>query len=134
MKRSAICSLILVTIFASAIPVLASVNATGQWQLQATNGSELITGVLTLNQVGETVIGTVHSTTINGTMVSETQLNAKFNGPRGAGWLTVYFTPDGKNFQGQWGYNGKKPGGKFVGQRISSAVPAPTATPYNELF
>ena len=110
------------------------VNATGQWQLQATNGAELIMGVLTLNQVGSTVIGSVHSTTINGTMVSDTEMEAKFSGPRGSGWLTVYFTAEGKSFQGLWGYNGKKPGGKFIGQRISSTVPSPNATQYNGLF
>jgi hypothetical protein len=135
MKRTMFCSLLVAALLSAGTAVKAVlVNATGQWQLQATNGSELITGVLTLNQVGSTIIGSIHSTTINGTMVSDTKMDAKFNGPRGAGWLTVYFTADGKSFQGQWGYNGKKPGGKFIGQRVSSTIPGPTATPYNGLF
>lgn len=135
MKRSVFWSLIAVALLGTAIAVNAApVNATGQWQIQVTNGAELITGQLTLNQVGTTVIGSVHSTTITGTMVSDTEMEAKFNGPRGAGWLTVYFIGEGKSFQGLWGYNGKKPGGKFIGQRISSAVPSPTATPYDGLF
>jgi hypothetical protein len=135
MKRRAICSLIVAMILGFGIRANANqVNTMGQWQLQVTNGPILITGVLTLNQVGDTVIGSVHSTTINGTMVADTKMDAKFNGPGGAGWLTVYFTPDGKSFQGQWGYNGKKPGGKFIGQRISSTVPGPTATQYNGIF
>lgn len=135
MKRSVFWSLLLLAIlFAGSLANAAPVNATGQWQLQATNGAQLITGVLSLNQVGSTVIGSVHSTTVNGTMVSDTEMEAKFDGPRGAGWLTVYFTAEGRSFQGVWGYNGKKPGGKFIGQRISTTVPGPTATPYSELF
>jgi len=104
MKRIVFWSLLVVAVFGAGIAVNAApVNATGQWQLQATNGAELITGVLTLNQVGSTVIGSIHSTTINGTMVGDTKMDAKFNGPRGAGWLTVYFTAAGKRVQGQWG-------------------------------
>ena len=135
MRRSAFSLLISAVMLTAGIAVEAApVNATGQWQIQATNGPELITGVLTLNQVGATVIGSIHSTTINGTVVSDTKMNAKFSGPRGAGWLTVYFAPDGKNFQGEWGFNGKKPGGNFIGQRISSTVPGPSATQYNGVF
>ena len=90
-----------VIIFASGIPVKAApVNATGQWQLQATNGSELITGVLILSQVVTQSSEAYTALRLTAPLVSETKMNAKFNGPRGAGWLTVYFTPDGKSFQG----------------------------------
>jgi hypothetical protein len=95
------------------------VNATGHWQTQLTNGADLHTGVITFNQVGETVIGKAANTTINGTMVSDTKMNGKWNGPRGAGWITLFFNASGTAFQGTWGYNGKKADGSFVGKRVS---------------
>jgi len=56
MKRRAICSLIVAMILGFGIRANANqVNTMGQWQLQVTNGPILITGVLTLNQVGDTV-------------------------------------------------------------------------------
>ncbi|MBV8338721.1 MAG: hypothetical protein JO343_02125 [Candidatus Eremiobacteraeota bacterium] len=98
----------------------APVNATGKWNCQLTNGSNLMTGVVTFNQVGETVIGHAGNTTINGTMVSDTKMNAKWNGPKGAGWMTIYFGASGSSLQGDWGWNGRKANGSFVGKRIMS--------------
>ena len=102
--------------------VMASANATGHWKVQVTNGADLNTGVATLNQVGQTVTGKLKNTTINGTMVSDTKMNAKWAGPHGAGWITLYFSANGNSFQGEWGYNGKKADGQFVGKRIMSAM------------
>jgi len=53
-------------------------------------------------------------------MVSDTKMNAKWNGPKGAGWMTVYFSASGNSFQGEWGYNGKKADGQFIGKRAHS--------------
>ncbi len=124
MKRSAFSLLMAVAILAvGTIAVKAApVNATGHWQVQVTNGADLNTGVVTFNQVGSTVVGKLHNTTINGTMVSDTKMNAKWNGPHGAGWITLYFNASGNGFQGQWGYNGKKADGNFIGKRVMSSM------------
>ena len=108
----------------------APVNATGHWNVQLTNGAELYTGVVTFNQVGQTVIGHAGKTTINGTMVSDTKMNATWNGPHGAGWITLYFSANGNTFQGTWGFNGRKSNGSFVGKRVMSSMmaPAPKST------
>jgi hypothetical protein len=95
----------------------APVNTTGHWHVQMTNGADFYSGVVTFNQVGETVIGHAGNTTIDGTMVSDTKMNAKWNGPKGAGWMTVYFGTSGNTFQGSWGFNGRKANGSFVGRR-----------------
>jgi hypothetical protein len=100
----------------------APVNATGHWQVQVTNGADLNTGMVTFNQVGQTVVGKLRNTTINGEMVSDTKMNAKWNGPHGAGWITLLFSASGNSFQGEWGYNGRKATGNFVGKRVTGAM------------
>jgi len=122
-KRSAFTLLMAVAILAVGTAVMAApVSATGKWQVQVTNGADLNTGVLTFNQVGMTAVGKLGNTTINGTMVSDTKMNAKWNGPHGAGWITLYFGASGNSFQGTWGFNGKKENGSFVGKRIMSSM------------
>ncbi len=124
MKRSAFSLVVAVAILAVGTLAVkaAPVNATGHWHIQVTNNADLNTGSATFNQVGTTVVGHAGSTTINGTMVSDTKMNAKWNGPHGAGWITLYFTSDGKSFQGEWGYNGKKSEGNFIGKRVVSSM------------
>lgn len=122
MKRIAflaVAALVLASVCVTVVQA-APVNATGKWNFQLTSGANLATGVVTFNQVGETVIGHAGSTTINGTMVSDTKMNAKWNGPKGSGWMTVYFTASGKSLQGDWGWNGRKANGSFVAKRIMS--------------
>ncbi len=122
MKRSAFTLLVAIAVLAVGTAVLAApVHATGRWQTQVTNGADLNTGVMTFNQVGMTVVGKLGNTTINGEMVSDTKMNAKFDGPHGAGWITLYFAANGNSFQGEWGYNGKKPAGNFIGKRIMTS-------------
>lgn len=126
MKRSAFSLLMAVAILAAGTVGMAAATATGHWQVQVTNGADLNTGVVTFNQVGSTVVGKLRNTTINGTMVSDTKMNGKWNGPHGAGWITLYFAASGNSFQGEWGYNGKKADGNFVGKRIMGTM-APAA-------
>jgi hypothetical protein len=98
----------------------APVNATGKWKAQVTSSNGLSSGTLTLNQVGTTVIGKGIGgmNTIKGTMVTDTEMNGTFDGPQGAGWLTVEFSADGKSFQGTWGFHGKKSSGSFIAKRV----------------
>jgi hypothetical protein len=105
------------------------VNATGHWRLQVTTGQGLTNGYLTFNQVGMTVVGKLSTGgTINGEMVTDTKMNAKWNGPQGAGWITLYFDPHGRTFSGTWGFNGAKASGSFVGSRIVPPTPKPRLT------
>ncbi len=97
----------------------ASLNVSGGYNVQLTTSQGLSTGIITLSQVGTTIVGrgTAGLNTISGTMVSDTKMNGKWEGPKGAGWMTIYFSADGMGFQGTWGYNGKKANGSFVGKR-----------------
>ncbi len=120
MKRSAFSLIAAFAVLAlSTFAAQAAVNISGKYSLQLTTSQGLSTGTVTLNQVGETVVGhgTAGLNTWNGTMVSNTKMDGKWEGPKGAGWMTVYFSADGKSFQGTWGYNGKKANGSFIGKR-----------------
>jgi hypothetical protein len=130
-KRSAFSLLVAVAVIAMGTMAVkaAPVNATGHWHTQVTNGADLKTSVITFNQVGMTVIGKAGNTTINGDMVSDTKMNGKWNGPMGAGWITLYFNASGTSFQGTWGFNGKKANGSFVGKKVTAMAPmAPSHT------
>ena len=52
-----------------------------------------------------------------------TPAECKWNGPKGAGWLTLYFSADGRSFQGTWGFNGRKSNWSFVGKRLAPGTP-----------
>ena len=124
MRRTAFLAIAAFAVIAVAATVVqaAPVNATGKWNFQLTSGSNLMTGVATFNQVGSTVIGHAGNTTINGTMVSDTKMNAKWNGPKGAGWMTIYFGAAGNSLQGDWGWNGRKSNGSFVAKRVMGSM------------
>jgi hypothetical protein len=96
----------------------ALVSVSGHWRVQIGTGSEFYSGVMVLNQVGQTVIGRAGKSSITGTMVSDTKCDATWNGPKGAGWMTFNFGPSGESFNAEWGYNGRKSDGNFVGKRI----------------
>jgi hypothetical protein len=130
MKRSALSSFIMLAIVVlCAAPIVAApVSSTGRWKVDLTaGGGSTVTSVATLHQAGQTVVGTFNHNTINGHMVSDTKMNGTWNGPRGAGWITLYFSADGSGFHGTWGLNGAKADGSFVAHRIL-ASPAPTAS------
>jgi hypothetical protein len=97
----------------------APVDTIGRWRVQVSGGSEFYSGVMVLNQVAQTVIGRAGKSTINGTMVSDTKMEARWNGPKGAGWMTIDFDSNGQSFRGEWGYNGRKADGSFAGKRIA---------------
>ncbi len=120
MRRSAFTLLVALAVVAlySTTAQAAPVNATGHWKVQLTNGADFYNGVMTFNQVGQTVIGHAGSATINGKMVSDTKMDATWNGPKGAGWMTFYFSAAGTSFQGSWGFNGRKANGSFVGKLV----------------
>jgi hypothetical protein len=125
--RSLLMVLAVVVVCASATWA-APLNTTGRWKVDvATGGGSTETAVATMHQSGQTVVGSFNHNTINGHLVSDTKLNGTWNGPRGAGWITLYFSADGSGFHGTWGLNGAKADGNLVGHRIV-ASPAPAAT------
>jgi hypothetical protein len=99
-------------------------NLTGTWSVQQTGLNGNSTTTVTLTQSGAGVVGTSSTGNgFNGTFVNDTQINGKWKGPGGAGWLTVYASPNGHSFNGTWGYNGRAANGSFVGNKVLPPSP-----------
>ena len=96
-------------------------NLTGNWTLEQTGLNGGSAGTVVLKQSGNSIVGSNSKTGngFTGTFVNDTQINGKWHGPGGAGWLTVYATPNGHSFNGTWGYNGRAANGSFVGNKYN---------------
>jgi hypothetical protein len=126
MKASLLSPLLAAIVFQICVSVVAAApaNVTGHWRVTVSNGAPFNGGLLVLNQVEKTVIGRAGKSTITGTMASDTKLDARWDGPKGSGWMTLYFSTNGNNFTGEWGFNGRKADGTFLGKRVpDSAAP-----------
>ena len=106
---------------------------TGHWVVQQTGQNGNSQSEITLDQSGNTITGTNAKTGMgfNGEFVNDTQINGKWHGPGGAGWLTVYAAPNGHSFNGTWGYNGRKANGSFVGNKVLPPSPITAAGTWN---
>jgi hypothetical protein len=117
----------------SAIAGLASPpNLTGTWTVQQSGTNGNTTTTVKLTQSGMGLVGTSsNGTGFTGTFVNDTQINAKWHGPGGAGWLTVYASANGHSFNGTWGYNGRAANGSFVANKILPPSPITAAGTWN---
>ena len=104
-------------------------NVNGTWQVQQTGLNGSSTATLTLQQSGAGIVGTnaKNGNGFTGTFVNDSQINGKWHGPGGAGWLTVYVSPNGHSFNGTWGYNGRPSNGSFVGNKVLPPSPITAA-------
>jgi hypothetical protein len=85
----------------------------------ATSGEYFTATDLHLIRHGEDVIGVYgENGHISGKLV-DNRVDGTWKDPRGTGWLTLYLAADHKSFNGEWGYHGKKPEGKLIGQQLS---------------
>jgi hypothetical protein len=119
---------------ASVAPGLASMpSLTGTWSVQQTGLNGGSTATITLKQSGNTIVGSnaANGNGFTGTFVNDVQINGKWHGPGGAGWLTVYVSPNGHSFNGTWGYNGRAANGSFVGNKVLPPSPITAAGSWN---
>ncbi len=132
MVKGFLASVFLVIAFAvlsTAAALATPPNLTGKWTVEQSGMNGTTSAVVTLSQTGMTLVGSnpKNGMGFNGTFVSDTKLNATWKGPSGAGWITVYASPNGHSFNGTWGYNGRKANGSFVGNKIEPPAPQTTA-------
>jgi len=120
---SAVCSLAIAA--SIAVAVQAQPNLTGTWSVEQTGANGGSTGTVTLKQSGNGIVGSnaANGNGFTGTFVNEVQINGKWHGPGGAGWLTIYVSPNGHSFNGTWGYNGRAANGSFVGNKVLPPSP-----------
>jgi hypothetical protein len=126
MKRFAIfslCSFALAAIFGT-VAQAAPPNITGSWVVQQTGANGSANTKVQLTQSGMAIVGTSSvGNGINGEFVNDSQINGKWHGPGGAGWITVYVSANGHSFNGTWGYNGRAANGSFVGNKVLPPSP-----------
>ena len=102
----------------------AAPNITGNWKVEQSGYNGPSSTTLKLQQSGDNIVGTSSSgNNFQGKFVNDTQIDATWHGPGGSGWLTVYVTPNGHSFNGQWGYHGRGPNGTFVGNKFLPPSP-----------
>jgi hypothetical protein len=139
-KRFSLSLFLVVAIAAlsSAAALAAPPNITGQWIIEQSGPNGTGTSTVNLTQTGTTVVGknpkngngfsgAFCTPSVDKGCTSPLQINAKWNGPGGAGWVTVFVTPNGHSLNGSWGYNGRKENGTFVGNKILPPVKITTA-------
>ena len=108
-------------------------NVAGTWTVQQAGLNGTTTSTITLHQSGSGIVGTAASNGngFTGAFVSDTQINGKWHGQGGAGWLTVHVSPNGHSFNGTWGYNGRPANGSFVGNKVLPPSPITAAGTWN---
>jgi hypothetical protein len=117
----------------SIAPALAAPpNLTGSWSVQQTGANGSTQSSITVTQSGSTFIGKrADGTGFTGTYVDDTKINGTWHGPGGAGWLTIFVTPNGHSFNGTWGYNGRSANGSFIGNKVLPPSPLSAAGTWN---
>jgi hypothetical protein len=117
-------------------------NITGNWTVEQSGPNGTASSTITMTQTGNTFVGKNPKTGVGFTgkyctpdvdkgCTSALQIDGKWNGPPGAGWITVYVTPNGHSMNGSWGYNGRKENGTFVGNMILPPIKITTAGTWN---
>jgi len=117
------------TALSTAAALASPPNLTGTWSVQQAGLNGTTTATVTLKQSGDGITGTnaANGNGFTGTFVSDSKINGTWHGPGGAGWLTVYATPNGHSFNGSWGYNGRKENGTFVANKVLPPSPITAA-------
>lgn len=107
-------------------------SLTGNWTIEQSGLNGTTTGKMTITQSGDGITGqTAAGVGITGEFVSDSKINGKWHGPGGAGWLTVYVTPNGHSLNGTWGYNGRPSNGSYVGNKFLPPSPITAAGTWN---
>jgi hypothetical protein len=111
----------------------AAPNLTGTWVVQQTGANGTTSGTLKISQSGNGLVGSnaANGNGFTGTFVDDSKINGKWHGPGGAGWLTVYASPNGHSFNGSWGYNGRAENGTFVANKVLPPSPITSAGTWN---
>ncbi len=117
----------------SIAPALASPpNLTGTWKVQQTGLNGTTEGIVTITQSGSSFTATSkNGNGYTGTFKTDSQVDGKWHGPGGAGWLTIYVTPNGHSFNGTWGYNGRAANGSFTANKVLPPSPITAAGKWN---
>lgn len=117
----------------SAAALAAPPDLTGTWSVQQTGVNGTTQTNVVIKQSGNSLVGqnSADKHAFIGTFVSDAKIDGTWHGPSGAGWVTVYVTPNGHSFNGTWGYHGRAANGSFVANKILPPSPITTAGTWN---
>ncbi len=108
----------------TAAALAAPPNITGNWKVEQSGANGSSNSTVKLRQSGNIITGTSsNGNNFQGQFVNDSQINATWHGPTGAGWLTVYASQNGHSLNGTWGYNGRKSNGSFVANEFLPPSP-----------
>ena len=93
----------------AAVSAQSGPSVTGTWTIQQSGANGTTTSTVKLTQSGNGIVGTnaANGNGFTGEFATGDRIDGKWHGPGGAGWLTVYVSPNGHSFNGTWGYNGR---------------------------
>jgi hypothetical protein len=113
----------------SAVAMAAPPNITGNWTIEQSGPNGTTSSVVGVTQTANAIVGknAKNGNGFTGTFVTDSQINGKWNGAGGAGWITVFVSPNGHSLNGTWGYNGRKSNASFVGNMILPPIKITTA-------
>lgn len=112
------------TVLAQQVP-----NLSGTWTVQQSGRNGTTTSTIQLKQSGNAIVGTNpnNGNGFTGDFATNERIDGKWHGPDGAGWLTIYVSPNGHSFNGTWGYHGREANGSFVGNKVLPPSPITAA-------
>ncbi len=102
---------------------MSTTGLSGNWSVTST-GDQFQQGTVNLSQQGPTIVGRFTRTggppidvdgKLNNNVLSGT---FKVSGGGESGWITLFFSENGRGFRGEWGYHGRPPNGLIVGRRM----------------
>ncbi len=132
MKSLAISLSLALTALSTATALALPPNLTGTWEVMQSGPNGHTARKITVTQSGNSLVASNQTGTgFTGTFVNDTQIDGKWNGPGGAGWLTIFVSPNGHSFNGTWGYNGRAANGSFVGNKVLPPSPVTAAGTWN---
>jgi hypothetical protein len=120
---SALTLLVVIVLSGTASGQMSTTGLSGNWSVTST-GDQFQQGTVNLSQQGSTIVGRFtraqgQPIDVSGKLTNNTLSGTfKVSGGGESGWITLFFSEDGKGFRGEWGYHGRPPNGLIVGRRM----------------
>jgi hypothetical protein len=119
---SVLALLIVIALGSVAFAQMSTTGLSGNWSVTST-GDQFQQGTVHLSQQGPTIVGRFTrsggppidvSGKLNNNVLSGT---FQVSGGGESGWITIFFSENGRGFRGEWGYHGRPPNGLITGRR-----------------
>jgi hypothetical protein len=119
---SVLALLIVIALGSVASAQMSTTGLSGNWSVTST-GDQFQQGTVRLSQQGPTIVGRFTRSgrppiDVSGKLTNNVLSGTfKVSGGGESGWITLFFSENGRGFRGEWGYHGRPPNGLIVGNR-----------------